>query len=42
MNQDVHSPRRPRTLALGLVDALGGASRDGRLNAGDNCPPRPR
>ena len=32
-------PRRPRTLALGLVDALGDRIRDGRLGNGDKLPP---
>ncbi len=38
MNQEVLAARRPRTLALGLVDALGDRIRDGRLNAGDKLP----
>ena len=38
MNQDVLAARRPRTLALGLVDALGDRIRDGRLGAGDKLP----
>ena len=32
------SPRRPRTLALELVDALGGRIRTGTLAAGDKLP----
>lgn len=38
MNQDVLAARRPRTLAQGLVDALGERIRDGRLSAGDKLP----
>ncbi|MDC6169985.1 FadR/GntR family transcriptional regulator, partial [Paucibacter sp. XJ19-41] len=30
--------RRPKTLALGLVEALGDRIREGRLNAGDKLP----
>ncbi|HEY6353112.1 MAG TPA: GntR family transcriptional regulator, partial [Burkholderiaceae bacterium] len=32
------SPRRPRTLALELVDSLGGRIRAGTLAAGDKLP----
>jgi GntR family transcriptional regulator, transcriptional repressor for pyruvate dehydrogenase complex len=32
------APRRPRTLALELVDALGERIQDGRLSAGDKMP----
>lgn len=38
MNQDVLAARRPRTLALGLVEALGERIRDGRLAPGDKLP----
>ena len=38
MNPDVLTTRRPRTLALGLVDALGERIRDGRLAPGDKLP----
>lgn len=38
MNPDVLAGRRPRTLALGLVEALGERIRDGRLAPGDKLP----
>lgn len=38
MNPDVLTTRRPRTLALGLVEALGERIRDGRLAPGDKLP----
>lgn len=38
MNQEVLAGRRPRTLALGLVEALGERIRDGRLAPGDKLP----
>ncbi len=38
MNQEVLAARRPRTLALGLVEALGDRIRDGRLAPGDKLP----
>jgi GntR family transcriptional repressor for pyruvate dehydrogenase complex len=38
LNQDVLAARRPRTLALGLVEALGERIRDGRLAPGDKLP----
>jgi GntR family transcriptional regulator, transcriptional repressor for pyruvate dehydrogenase complex len=38
VNQEVLAGRRPRTLALGLVDALGERIRDGRLAPGDKLP----
>ncbi len=38
MNQDVLAARRPRTLALGVVEALGERIRDGRLAPGDKLP----
>ncbi|WP_374576572.1 GntR family transcriptional regulator, partial [Phenylobacterium sp.] len=38
MNPDVLAARRPRTLALGLVEALGERIRDGRLAPGDKLP----
>ncbi|MFT3956691.1 MAG: FadR/GntR family transcriptional regulator [Piscinibacter sp.] len=38
MNQEVLAARRPRTLALGLVEALGERIRDGRLAPGDKLP----
>ena len=38
MNQDVLAARRPRTLALGLVESLGERIRDGRLAPGDKLP----
>lgn len=38
MNQEVLVGRRPRTLALGLVEALGERIRDGRLAPGDKLP----
>lgn len=38
MNQDVIAARRPRTLALGVVESLGERIRDGRLAPGDKLP----
>jgi DNA-binding FadR family transcriptional regulator len=38
VNQEVLAGRRPRTLALGLVEALGERIRDGRLAPGDKLP----
>jgi DNA-binding FadR family transcriptional regulator len=38
MNSAVLAARRPRTLALGLVEALGERIRDGRLATGDKLP----
>ncbi|WP_128000852.1 FadR/GntR family transcriptional regulator [Piscinibacter defluvii] len=38
MNPDALAARRPRTLALGLVEALGERIRDGRLAPGDKLP----
>ncbi len=38
MNQDVLAARRPRTLALGVVEALGERIRDARLAPGDKLP----
>lgn len=38
MSSDVLAGRRPRTLALGLVEALGERIRDGRLATGDKLP----
>ena len=38
MNQDGLAARRPRTLALGVVEALGERIRDGRLAPGDKLP----
>jgi GntR family transcriptional repressor for pyruvate dehydrogenase complex len=38
MNSAVLPRRRPRTLALGLVEALGDRIRDGRLATGDKLP----
>ena len=38
VNQDVLAARRPRTLALGVVEALGERIRDGRLAPGDKLP----
>ena len=38
MNQDVIAARRPRTLALGVVEAIGERIRDARLALGDKLP----
>jgi DNA-binding FadR family transcriptional regulator len=38
MNTLIGGRRKPRTLALDLVDALGDRIRDGRLSAGDKLP----
>jgi DNA-binding FadR family transcriptional regulator len=38
VNQDVLAARRPRTLALGVVEALGERIRDARLAPGDKLP----
>jgi DNA-binding FadR family transcriptional regulator len=38
VNQDVIAARRPRTLALGVVESLGERIREGRLAPGDKLP----
>ena len=38
MNTETTPRRKPRTLALELVDSLGDRIRDGRLAVGDKLP----